>query len=94
MLKAELQQLLPLQVWEDLREGAKAAAAAARDDGARLAGELGAAERAAAAAAAQMGAVREQLHAWEAERAARVREKRAALEQLGGNGAEGRVAVG
>ena len=57
-IKSELESLLPLQVWAELRSEAASLAATARDDGARLAGETGAAERAAATAAAQMAAVR------------------------------------
>ena len=57
-IKSELESLLPLQVWSELRSEAASLAATARDDGARLAGETGAAERAAATAATHMAAVR------------------------------------
>jgi hypothetical protein len=57
-IKSELESLLPLQVWGELRCEAASLAATARDDGARLEGETRAAERAAATAATQMAAVR------------------------------------
>ena len=81
-LKADLQSLLPLDVWEELREEARRRAVAARDESARLEGEAAATERAAAQLAAKISGVRDELAQWEAGREARVRAQQEELSGL------------
>ncbi|KOO28335.1 hypothetical protein Ctob_004649 [Chrysochromulina tobinii] len=84
-LKAELQALLPLELWESVRETARLQAAAARDEGERMVGEMAAATRQRAQAALQLEAVHAQATAWEQERRTRVNARRAELEALLGS---------
>ena len=89
-LKSDLQSLLPLRVWEELREEARRRVVKARDDSARLAGEMGAAESAAVRVAEKIRGVKIELGEWEAGREARLRAQREELEALlasGGSGA-------
>ena len=64
-LKSDLQSLLPLRVWEELREEARRRVVKARDDSARLAGEMGAAESAAVRVAEKIRGVKIELGEWE-----------------------------
>ena len=81
-LKADLQALLPLEVWENAREAARLSSLTARDAHERAVGELSMASRHEVAAAEQLKAITSQSVAWEAERDARVKMRKAVLDEL------------
>ena len=81
-LKADLQALLPLEVWESVREAARLQAAAARGESDRAAGEMAAAVRLSAQAVDQLIAVEAQAAAWERERQERAATRLAELDAL------------
>ena len=81
-LKSDLQELLPLEVWESARELARQQALRARDTGERASGELEAVARDVGDAATHREAVENQLQLWEVEREGRVSARRAELGEL------------
>ena len=87
-LKAELQSLLPLGVWEAAREGARSQATAAKDAKTALVGEMTAAEMEDGRLEKSLAVRKAEHAAWEAGRLQRVEAKQAELDGMRATGGE------
>ena len=87
-LKAELQSLLPLGVWEAAREGARSQATAAKDAKTALVGEMTAAEMEDGRLEKSLAVRKAEHAAWEASRLQRVEAKQAELDGMRATGGE------